>query len=33
MIEDKPFQAEEAHRIIHQIDKQVLDLQANVRKL
>lgn len=31
MIENKPFQAEEAHRIIHQIDKQVLDLQATVQ--
>lgn len=32
MIENKPFQAEEAHRMIHSIDKQVLELQAANKK-
>lgn len=29
MVEDKPFQAEEAHRTIHLIDKEVWELQKN----
>ena len=32
MIENKPFQAEEAHRIIHQLDRQVIDLQKVCKK-
>lgn len=32
MVDGKPFQAEEAHRMIHLIDKQVLEFQAANRK-